>query len=100
MTQDERTELINQLAYAFAYGKAVALQNVINAIDDNNNLDMKEIQKNLSIANHVLTQLNIKKQDKTLWNRYEKDVFETLEEEAEPLKKIFDNGNWKMIRIK
>lgn len=100
MTTEERTELINQLAYIYAYGRAVTLQDVINAIDDNNNLEMKEIQKELSIVNHVLTQLNIKKQNKTLWDRYEKDVFETLENESEPLKKIFENGNYKMIRIK
>lgn len=100
MTQEERTELINQLAYIYAYGRAVALQDVMESIDENNELDMRKIQKELSIMSHVLTQLNIKKQDKTMWDRYETDVLELLEEEAEPLKKIFENSNWKMIRIK
>lgn len=100
MTQEERTELINQLAYVFAYGKAVALQDVMESIDEKNELDMQKIQKELSIVSHVLTQLNIKKQDKTLWDRYEKDVLETLENESEPIKKIFENSDYKMIRIK
>ena len=100
MTQEKRTELINQLAYIYAYGRAVALQDVMESIDENNELDMRKIQKELSIMSHVLTQLNIKKQDKTMWDRYETDVLELLEEEAEPIKKIFENSDWHMIKIK
>lgn len=73
---------------------------VMESIDEKNELDMQKIQKELSIVSHVLTQLNIKKQNKTLWDRYEKDVLETLENESEPIKKIFENSDWHMIKIK